>query len=1688
MNKLYNTNTRFMDAATKFPRFMNLRRRPTTSTSGKLLNSIVEEIGAVEEAIFDYKKDFFIVNYLDKAEEYIAYLYQVQIGEIENIDALTIVEPALGVTTDKEEFYAAPEEYAYYQNGYLIFYKEFESITYSYDGFSYKVVPEEFHVWNIFDEFAWWVGLERLLKETNRELMYRTINVFRARPSSSEQGLKNVIKNALLNYGHIDDDEIVFELPNEDNSSLITKDGNSVYDNISSFNRDIARTKKWDIDYWQNDFSKISYLPHIWNSPIANYKDGVGYNDALKISTVKDLDNELGTSIKINGYKKSEEKIEEYFRGHETKKKLKIGLRKYLDVMNPIPVQYRISASTLEKLEYPSRCIISTYKTKNKKALYPIEKLYISDNGVDVVKNNKLADNTKYKVELLPDSQFLADRCELVDADGNSVKNLLREYDQFEFNQYGQLTNRDQKFFANSILDLKTAYGFIDSENGFMTEGGEGPSYFTFETEGSSTKNPNLRLKLNSECEAVSLMGSPSFISGKNYIFDKNLNRYRISDKAGDDEYASAIIEFDGNYLEYSLPRAEASSVQVNTYINGEKSIEHSYSMINLSKSMRTPEPIDLPEYGHIRVEIIRLKGKPAIENIKCKRYAIEVEVLGTKLTAQNNGTYILPKQDKVKVTVTIKNYGKTKFEVNSVIVGKELTKNNSTYESVEFTTGTNQSLAVENLGEVKVYDVTHGVYIDFYPYNSYVNNASDGKNRDIYIDLSHFEAILYTNPKFKMASDKQFYITLAPGESIRTIEVSGSYWEKVSQKSLQEILGCASGDTIKSNNDLKSFVINNDEAVKLSRELLLDKDANIVNVEMDSADDKKFEVVFVIDEDKSIEQISDLRGGAFSSVYFRCRNHINYISYNTENVIQELSRESISGESIKIRNNFSPYIPDNTEVVYFLESGKSQSFNKDIEVLFYKKNSDGSYSTRNWTTTRLTPIQIKLDLDKEDGNLIQYEELALEEEFSLSNHIDLASRYTIDNKDIELDQYIMTIPDSLNIVYEEIAKATSLDEDGCQLYVESDGFNKLPNSNILSIVSVKIDGVNVDPSKYELIGEPGFIWWKDASLYSKPFSVSYIYNKPKYITFSSLDSLYELAGYRLETFEPVNIKEYSIDNLKNGDEVELDMSYFSSTPDKVAITCSNDAYKATVNYGEDSIAAVIGKIGEDNSLVIHNGYYYIDGKEYWYFSDKKYKEAHRLEGLDLKNIEKLGDNLELRKESTNYLKNSKMERSILNPTAAFDFIHYHSIPNVSSANHFGACETLSAWKTYGIKLSPSKDYDGDATIFDAADESSYAILDITSMIRTNKLFTIWFEGKLSFSLGREVLLNNQPLVKSLYVAKDKDFNYYKNKAYLDCGDCDTDNYRYYLIVNGSGVLIEIIVSDANRFNRVEDFEENFIKAIDRFGFKIEEKIAPGATVDVDFSPISMNFNGLELSKKLVLQTGSNVDWGITKIKDYDLVSDILKNQFSYRNNCLTATADGAFVETKAFEPSFIKSIESLILKINDYHVKNLKGFTVQVLGSNSAVGDFEILATYKNTNVVTIPDSNLRSYLKFRISTEENKVITSIELFANYKESKNNLLRVYDSAFGNCVTKIFDLGAEGNYRLGSVEADEENSTNIKYFIRGMRFDNSDNAYTNWYSLEDKHIFNDYRYFQFKVELKSSNAKTRIKKFIMEVV
>ena len=106
--------------------------------------------------------------------------------------------------------------------------------------------------------------------------------------------------------------------------------------------------------------------------------------------------------------------------------------------------------------------------------------------------------------------------------------------------------------------------------------------------------------------------------------------------------------------------------------------------------------------------------------------------------------------------------------------------------------------------------------------------------------------------------------------------------------------------------------------------------------------------------------------------------------------------------------------------------------------------------------------------------------------------------------------------------------------------------------------------------------------------------------------------------------------------------------------------------------------------------------------------------------------------------------------------------------------------------------------------------------------------------------------------------------------------------------------------------------------------------------------------------------------------------------------------------------------------------------------------------------------------------------------MFANYVEEKGP--KIADISSGSCFTKIYDFGAVGNYRLKDIEAEETSPENIKYYVRGIRFQEFDNTYTELYSKESNHVFENYRYVQFKIELKSKDARVKIKRFIMEAV
>ena len=175
-----------------FPRWMDIRRKVTSSNGGLYLSSIAGAIADIQKYIDEYKKDFFLDKYIGNEDEVLTYLYKYHIGIIEDIATLKIVEPQYTITTDQNEFYEDNTS-AYYEDGFIYLKEDIGNITYSIDGYNSIAESEKIHVWNVFDEFAIFMGLKRYQWESNSQLLNRILAFANNQVNSTEDGLILVI-------------------------------------------------------------------------------------------------------------------------------------------------------------------------------------------------------------------------------------------------------------------------------------------------------------------------------------------------------------------------------------------------------------------------------------------------------------------------------------------------------------------------------------------------------------------------------------------------------------------------------------------------------------------------------------------------------------------------------------------------------------------------------------------------------------------------------------------------------------------------------------------------------------------------------------------------------------------------------------------------------------------------------------------------------------------------------------------------------------------------------------------------------------------------------------------------------------------------------------------------------------------------------------------------------------------------------------------------------------------------------------------------------------------------------------------------------------------------------------------------------------------------------------------------------
>ncbi|MDY5997095.1 MAG: hypothetical protein SPJ09_00925 [Erysipelotrichaceae bacterium] len=282
-----------------FPIWSDIRKRGSKSIGGMLVKSALDETLELEQAIQEYKDFYFLNKYQNKEDDIITYVYSANISLLEDLNDVSVIynNEQLILTLDIDDFYNN-KNLSYYENGLIYIHEdkytpEVKQIRIIIDEYSYSYQLEKKHVWNIFDEFACFVGIERHLNESNASLRDRILFSTKNMANNSEQGLKNAIMTELIGiFPEMKSDEIQISKVTPESLMKPYKEFNSLLDMLSSVNRDVLKDKRWDLDKWSYDFKSIEFLDNVWDEVIEEYQNGIGYDDAQYFESVPEYKRE----------------------------------------------------------------------------------------------------------------------------------------------------------------------------------------------------------------------------------------------------------------------------------------------------------------------------------------------------------------------------------------------------------------------------------------------------------------------------------------------------------------------------------------------------------------------------------------------------------------------------------------------------------------------------------------------------------------------------------------------------------------------------------------------------------------------------------------------------------------------------------------------------------------------------------------------------------------------------------------------------------------------------------------------------------------------------------------------------------------------------------------------------------------------------------------------------------------------------------------------------------------------------------------------------------------------------------------------------------------------------------------------------------------------------------------------------
>lgn len=176
-----------------------------------------------------------------------------------------------------------------------------------------SLVPEEYNIWNHFDEFGLLLGLPRIPGEKNADYKIRLLDVYTNPANSTYSGLRYGIARELgITYSDVTINTLVDLADPSGANNILTSEGSAIGTRLEDYAAEVYAHDPIffgnvisDESYWDRvdeEKSGYAYLPHLWDPSASGLYDkwqkgGIGDRDDLWL---KGLERDYLTAI--SGY------------------------------------------------------------------------------------------------------------------------------------------------------------------------------------------------------------------------------------------------------------------------------------------------------------------------------------------------------------------------------------------------------------------------------------------------------------------------------------------------------------------------------------------------------------------------------------------------------------------------------------------------------------------------------------------------------------------------------------------------------------------------------------------------------------------------------------------------------------------------------------------------------------------------------------------------------------------------------------------------------------------------------------------------------------------------------------------------------------------------------------------------------------------------------------------------------------------------------------------------------------------------------------------------------------------------------------------------------------------------------------------------------------------------------------------